>query len=73
MNISYARLHSTLFIPTSNGKGINLKETLDTASPDNVSKELKLTLDGSVLKIDVMGGSALIPLTSVLMMVPGKN
>jgi hypothetical protein len=64
--VTYAKLHSPLFFPGPNGKGINFKETLDSTGLD---KDIKMFLVDNMLLLNTRGVQAAIPLSNVVAMV----
>lgn len=71
--IKHAALQGTIFVPTKNGRGVNLGPTLSLDTVEGKSKGLKMTLLDNYLFVEVTGGSTLIPTTNVAHLVPVKN
>ncbi len=72
-SISYAVMHDTAFLPTSTGKGVNLKATLDANGIEGKSKNLKMTLLGTMVLVEADGGRGLFPLSNFKLLVPAAN
>jgi hypothetical protein len=66
--ITYAKLHAPIFIPTIG----NLKETLVDDLTSN-TKGIKMTLENGLLRATLKGVTFLVPMTSVTHMVEKKS
>lgn len=65
IELSHAYLHDSFFLPASAGGGYNLKQSLWIEDPEWLSKGLKMFLDSDLVRIEIRGVTAYMPLTNV--------
>lgn len=67
-SLKFAVLHDVIGVPTSGGKMVNLKSTLD---PQSTGTQVKaMTLMGHLVLVELTGGSALVPVSNFKLLVP---
>lgn len=75
MEIKYAVLHSTIFIPGPGGKGFTVGPTLSTSDTKGKELGIKMSLENNLLLLvlESKATSTMLPLTSVLHMVAAPS
>lgn len=71
--LKLAILHNPMFLPGQDGKGVNLKNTLDVDAIEGTSKKLKLTLKDTLIYIETATAYGFVPVTNFSVLIPAER